>query len=451
MTDTTVHTVVADQSQIGKSAHEEKVTIEYENSSHVRIWSLYAGFGLIIFIIALLSVFGLMRNKQVNTVLDEVVTTRTARMDIALQMRIESQSRAYHLYAIANSTDAFEIDDLTLDITSRGEQFLKLREKFINLDLDSKEKQLIEEHRELAKTVIPLQRKVIELANQEQLAEARELLVAKALPLQEEALQIFNKIIGYEHVQSEDLLGKARKASQVTQVQMAILSAIGIFVSVIITITVSRRLLKTFRDLRHAKEGLEIRVEERTRELQIINERLEQLANFDDLTGLPNRASFGASLNICIAQAKPKKQRIALLFIDLDGFKSVNDSHGHDYGDELLRQVADRLSETLRDADIISRIGGDEFTVILPGIKRTEDVGIVAEKIITALKTPFKLKDVACTIGCSIGIAIYPDHASDDIQLVKLSDIMMYEVKKAGKNHYKFCSPDDTKKILSTT
>ncbi|PPS42688.1 CHASE2 domain-containing protein [Chroococcidiopsis sp. TS-821] len=173
-------------------------------------------------------------------------------------------------------------------------------------------------------------------------------------------------------------------------------------------------------------------------ELQHSQDRLRYLAYHDSLTGLPNRKLFYDHLSQLLAWAANNKLLLALLFIDLDGFKQVNDTLGHDSGDRLLVIVAQRLTLCLRGSDIVCRLGGDEFTVILPGIAKPEDAAIVADKILTMLSQEFHLNGQTISITASIGISIYPNNGTAQEMIVKQADLAMYQAKRFGKNCYKF-------------
>ena len=170
--------------------------------------------------------------------------------------------------------------------------------------------------------------------------------------------------------------------------------------------------------------------------------KLNILAHYDLLTNLPNRALFQDTLTKKISKAKRNKTRFALMFIDLDNFKMINDTLGHDYGDLLLIEVAKRLTGILREEDLVSRLGGDEFTVILDDIKDTAYPSIVAQKIIDSLSQPIKLKDEVGYIGASVGIAIFPDDAESKEDLIKNADMAMYSAKQGGKNVYRYFTED---------
>ena len=169
---------------------------------------------------------------------------------------------------------------------------------------------------------------------------------------------------------------------------------------------------------------------------KLTQERIQRVAHHDSLTGLPNRLLFNERLNQAISLGKRGSRQFALLYLDLDKFKPVNDTLGHAVGDELLKGVAARLQRQVRASDTVARVGGDEFTVILLDIARREDAETVARKIIAALGMPFQLGSPArsVSIGISIGIAVYPGDAQDADALVTAADTAMYSAKEAGNS-----------------
>ncbi|MEW5768927.1 MAG: diguanylate cyclase [Pseudomonadota bacterium] len=170
-------------------------------------------------------------------------------------------------------------------------------------------------------------------------------------------------------------------------------------------------------------------------------ERIWRQANYDPLTGLPNRQLLFDRLEQAIAQARRLKDRLSVLFIDLDRFKQVNDQYGHELGDRLLQEVATRMSSCMRSMDTLARLGGDEFIMLLQGHNDPQGAERVAEKIIACLSTPFLIDGHALQIGASVGIAYFPDHAQTAAELVRHADRAMYEVKEAGRNTYRVYQP----------
>lgn len=197
-------------------------------------------------------------------------------------------------------------------------------------------------------------------------------------------------------------------------------------------------------ELKFSNQNLEYKVEQRTKELQQevrfrkqAEEKMRYMATYDVLTGIPNRALFYDRLLTVMATNKRRKSNSGLLFIDLDGFKAVNDEHGHEAGDQLLKQVSQRMSHSIRASDTVGRYGGDEFVVLLHEIKSEKDAEYVAKEIITTISEQFMLNNIAVNIGCSIGIAIYNSEQITAEQYINKADEAMYKVKKSGKNNYK--------------
>ena len=166
------------------------------------------------------------------------------------------------------------------------------------------------------------------------------------------------------------------------------------------------------------------------------DERLQNLAFFDGITGLPNRHFFKERIEQCVANALRYEMRCCLMFIDLDDFKIVNDTLGHHVGDDLLKEIGHRLNKVLRNNDLVCRIGGDEFAVILENVKDMGSTAMLAEKIIKAVSKPVNLQGHKVAVGASIGISACPDHASDTSTLLRTADSAMYVAKERMKNTF---------------
>jgi diguanylate cyclase (GGDEF)-like protein len=173
---------------------------------------------------------------------------------------------------------------------------------------------------------------------------------------------------------------------------------------------------------------------------KLLEEKMKHMATHDELTGLANRVLLKDRINTAISFHKRQQLQIAVLFIDLDGFKTINDTHGHDVGDELLVQVADKLKSCVRQSDTVVRFGGDEFVLLLTGLHNKNEAAYIADKVLKLMRQPFELSAERIFIGCSIGIAMYPDDGVTDNDLLKIADTLMYRVKANGKNHYVFNS-----------
>ena len=167
-------------------------------------------------------------------------------------------------------------------------------------------------------------------------------------------------------------------------------------------------------------------------------ETLAYQAHYDTLTKLPNRVLFQDRLTQAIAKAKRNNTKFALLFVDLDHFKDINDTYGHEAGDGVLIEVARRLKNCVRESDTVSRLSGDEFLIILEDFDSKESIAVIAKLLVDALQVPIKFQDKELLVTCSIGISIYPDDSQDKDTLVKYADRAMYNAKNIGKNNFKF-------------
>ncbi len=223
-------------------------------------------------------------------------------------------------------------------------------------------------------------------------------------------------------------------------------------------ITIARRAEQA---LQNAHDELEIRVEQRTKDLaesnallqkeiqerKLLEEKLREQAEFDILTKLPNRKLFHDRLQQAVLAATRSEQPFALMFIDLDRFKWVNDTLGHDAGDQLLIEASQRLTGVVRKSDTVARLGGDEFVVILPDFVHVSMVDLVANKILEQMIRPFHLKEQDICISSSIGIAIFPHDGFTADELVKNADSAMYQAKEAGRNGFQFFSKATNQKV----
>lgn len=215
------------------------------------------------------------------------------------------------------------------------------------------------------------------------------------------------------------------------------------------------QIIENEKALKLANENLEKKVEERTNDLSNANislqaeilerkkieEKIKHIAYHDHLTDLPNRLLFTEQLNHAIHIADRTEEVVSIMFLDLDGFKMINDTMGHHAGDKLLKKVSDRLVKTLRNTDIIARIGGDEFIIMIESIENINDVKIIADKIIKSFKKSFLIDGQDCFISTSIGVAVYPTDGENAEVLIKNADIAMYKAKEYGKNKYVLCTP----------
>ncbi len=187
----------------------------------------------------------------------------------------------------------------------------------------------------------------------------------------------------------------------------------------------------------------------KTKELQTKSDTLFHQAHHDSLTGLPNRTLFNDRLSHAINMGREHKQKHALLFIDLDNFKNINDSLGHDVGDVVLKIMADRLNKSTRSEDTLARFGGDEFALIMEDIDSIEDISIYTQRILDSLSEKCVVGEHDFYLSCSIGISIFPQDCTITQNLLKYADVAMYKAKERGRNNFQFYSSDMTKLVMS--
>ena len=200
---------------------------------------------------------------------------------------------------------------------------------------------------------------------------------------------------------------------------------------IVVTGIFSVLVLQSFGSFMHATEQLLVRI-------KLQRDEIERLSLHDPLTGLPLQGLANDRVQMAMHAARRSSKRMAVLFVDLDGFKRVNDSLGHDAGDAVLKITAERFQACLRGEDTVARIGGDEFLVVVSGVIESTQAAQVAEKLVRAASQPIDYQGRQLQVGASIGIAIYPDDADDVQNLRRMADLAMYEAKRQGRNRYQF-------------
>lgn len=206
--------------------------------------------------------------------------------------------------------------------------------------------------------------------------------------------------------------------------------------------------VRVFLDLYRSKLALQDALEQQfdlNRQLQDAKLQVQHLAHHDVLTGLANRLLFLDRLDTAIDRTSRNGRRFGLMYVDIDGFKKVNDTHGHDAGDQLLKQIAARLLEGVRRSDTVARLGGDEFAIVLEEGGDAVEAQQIGQQLCKRLSSPFTLEfdglAVTVQVGGSIGVALFPDHAQDRETLIKLADAAMYAAKRGGKNQCLLATP----------
>ena len=204
--------------------------------------------------------------------------------------------------------------------------------------------------------------------------------------------------------------------------------------SVLIVTIMTFVLIRGVTDYRQALQRMATQLLEQNEQITEQKRQIEYQATHDELTGLPKRMWIRERLDVEISRARRENSKLAVLFIDLDGFKLANDTYGHDAGDHLLRMVGDRLLESIRAVDLAARVGGDEFVVVACGLNEIDEVQLIARKLRDVVIQVVSYKDQSIQVGASIGTAIYPDDAKGAEELISLADKAMYVAKRAGRS-----------------
>jgi diguanylate cyclase (GGDEF)-like protein len=200
--------------------------------------------------------------------------------------------------------------------------------------------------------------------------------------------------------------------------------------------TLEQQVVERTRELANTVQQLQVEIEEREK----VTAELDFLANHDALTGLPSLRLCKDRLDQSLAEARRNRQTSAVMFLDLDGFKEINDQHGHEFGDLVLKATADRIRDEIRETDTVARIGGDEFVIILSSLPESNIADRIAASVIKRIAQPVQIRSNEVTISASIGISLYPQDGTTAKELIRSADDAMYKVKHQGKNSFGFAS-----------
>ena len=411
---------------------------------------LTLSFTVIIFLIILATCFSFKYLHSVQNNIIQIIETQNKQIDLMHKMRSISRERIIKLQALTTTTDAFEKDALIMQFQTLGGLFLETRQELLKTALVDDEKKLLKIQREIARNVVSSQYKVIELVENGQNQEALNYLVNKTVPMQDQNLSYMDQFIVYQNNENQLIKNKSVKKLNSSYTIVVLLTGLSILLIIIVALVVTRHISKivnllstlasqykdTALKLTIAHDSLEQKIKEKTLELQEANEHLKHIAGHDSLTGLPNRRLFQELLRQELRRAERNKYTLALLYMDLDGFKLINDQFGHDTGDSVLVKVTERLQKSLRKDDLIARFGGDEFTICYTNIKNVNDVKELCKTLINKIDQPMIISGKEYKIGISVGVSLYPENGQNCNTLLRVADAAMYQVKNQGKNNF---------------
>ena len=428
----------------------EENTLNSTIESNITRHYLALSFAIIIVLIILSDSIGFRHLSSVQSDVNKIIETQNAQIDLMHKMRSIARERIIKLQALVATSDSFEQEEIINDFHALGGIFLETRQELKKTLLTEEEETLLLIQRELARKAVASQYKVIELVKKGQNQQALNLLVKFTVSLQNENISHMDQFILYQNHQNQEVKAEATQKVSSAYKIVLILGVLTVIMILIVAYLVIKKisnmvalLLQASIDNKHTADQLasahnllEKKVAERTEALEKANEALKHIAGHDSLTGLPNRRLYTELLTQEINKANRNDQQLAILYMDLDGFKAVNDALGHDIGDSLLIKVSKRLQELTRKEDLLARLGGDEFSICYANIKNTDNVKLLCQHIIEKFKPPIELGQHQCHIGISIGVGLYPDHGIDYNTLLRVADAAMYRVKNETKNSY---------------
>lgn len=378
------------------------MNIQYTHGIGLRI---SIGFFMVVLLMVALTFVGLKHMAQVNFQIKNIVENNNVKIELGHVMQDALHERALGMHSIAVLKDEFLQDDEFMHFNAMGVKYLNARRKLESLELTYNEKTILTKIRVLTRDAQPYVQEVIELGmeiNKDSITfdKTRELAISKQRLI---AKQV-KELVFLQEKQAKIALNEEQESYSNARNLMLLLGALAIALAILIAMFV----------IRHV-----------TRQANL----LEHQALHDELTGLANRLLFQDRLKKSILGGQRQASSFSIILIDLDQFKVVNDSLGHNVGDLLLQEIARRLKNNVRKMDTVARLGGDEFVIILDSIGN-EQVIKFAEKLVKVIAEPFLLARNEIEIGISMGISSYPEHGHDSITLVNRADMAMYEAKR---------------------
>jgi diguanylate cyclase (GGDEF)-like protein len=368
-----------------------------------------AGFLVVLVLMASLAVVGLRHISETNKRLKDIVENYNVKTELATSMQAALRERALSMHSLSVLTDPFEKDAEVQRFDAFGTAYVVARQRLEQLPLSKEENTILDRIRRLTREAQPMVQAVVDRSMTGGGAEVFDHIRNTAMPKQRELADEVNVLIQLQR----ELTAKAVRSAEDSYIRvrylMLLLGASTLFTGLVIAFFVSRRVSRQA-------------------------EQLVTQALHDPLTTLPNRSLLKDRLEQAIALSRRSKRSFGVMLMDLNRFKEINDTLGHNVGDELLREVGKRLRHTLRAEDTVARMGGDEFIIILHGLTEAS-VPSFANKLHGALEPPFLWGKQSIDISASTGIALFPLHSEDPGSLIRYADIAMYAAKRSGRSY----------------
>ncbi len=406
-------------------------------------------FAVLIAILVGVGQLGIRRMGVINETLNDITGRQSAKLEPARRALMISNTNSRIAMEIVLVENRALVETLLATRSENSKNISRLLEEIESRCGSEKEKQLLSAVKRARKPYVESYLQAIHLVDEERHDEAEAVVVNETLPALIKYHAAWDEFAEFQ----KDQVDAAVKQSQVDYARarrlgylLIMLAVAAAFVIAVWTTRHTTRELAARTDAQKEVSRLNINLEERvlqrTRELTDANKQVQFLAYSDALTGLPNRRLLQDRLTQSLASARRQRSRVALLFLDLDRFKNINDSLGHAVGDLLLQEVAERLKRFAREQDTVARVGGDEFLVVLTGVKDITDAAVAAKRLMDTMIGAYSIQGHALNITCSLGISIFPEHGTDTETLIKNADAAMYCAKESGRNGFRFFTED---------
>ena len=388
-------------------------TVASHSSLLGHIWklSLVAGFVVQLLLILFVTLIGLKQLDSTEQRMQSVTEESMHKLQLSKTMGFIARERTLNLFMLIHTADPFERDTIYMNFAQLANKFVTVRSELLQLPLTGTERKLLEEQRQLSRIAVPYQEEAIALAIAGDMAGASDILINWAIPAQNAVLETLVELDSATYQSTQEAIQDARSAHDTARLRMYALSGVALLIGILVAIVVIRFIGRAGREREH-------------------------MATHDALTGLPNRLLLMGRLEQAIARAQRQKLLVGVMFIDLDRFKLVNDTLGHAVGDELIRQVAERLSHIVRSDDIVARLGGDEFIVVVSDAEKLSQIIHVVDKVAENISQPYRIDKREFFTTSSIGISVYPNDGESTDDLLKNADAAMYHAKGLGRNRY---------------
>jgi diguanylate cyclase (GGDEF)-like protein len=392
---------------------------------------LVVGFGVLLIAFSYLSFYSFNQFSQINNTLSQTTNNNDIQMSSALEMRVAVRERAILLWHMTLLEDAFDRDELFEKFYDYGSGYQASRQKYLDSILTESEKNYLVNLDKETSSRAPLLR---EFANNLMDDEQRDLYNDNLNQVLTDQIIVANIL--------DEIIRLQQDQNGIARTQAAELIADVLFQLITWTILILISGIFFARKVVQSSIG-------KNRLLKKANDDLERLARYDHLTGLPNRLFLLEHLELALPLATRNEYKCALFFIDLDGFKAINDTYGHEAGDEFLKKIGNRMKRVLRESDVLARLGGDEFVIVLFDIPDNSQALTVAEKLLLILADKYVVNGNEVNASASIGVCFFPEKQMNVEKLICRADSAMYKAKELGKNRYYVSNPKSVKALGS--